>query len=225
MPYRISLMIVGLVCTLYYAVLAPLECGVYCLNIHEKIIANEFTSPWTYRILMPFLAELLIRNQLATGVYTAYTTLHLFLLPATLLIMFEWLRLFTSELLALGACMMFACFLPLIFITNYGIAAWSIAEVLLLCLSLLLLQLPIQRPIQFTLIAIITVIATLNRSSAIMIPLAYGIIHFDSKMLWDKRLLIECVVLVLLCLATLASVRWARGYSPQMVRSHLKISL
>lgn len=216
MPYRISIIIIGLVCTLYYATLAPLECGDTCSELHTKIIANEFTSPWVYRVLMPFLAEFLIRNHIVNGVYAAYTILHMFLIPATLLTLFEWLRLFTSPVQAFGACLMFAFFLPFIFLTNYGIGAWSIAEVLFLCLALLLLQSPMRRDVRYILIAMLTVIAALNRSSAVLIPLAYGILYFDYKKWVDKRLLLEIGILLVIWFITLSSIHWVRGYSPPM---------
>jgi hypothetical protein len=216
MPFRISLIIIGLLCTLYYATLAPLECGDRCPETHTKIIANEYVSPWVYRILMPFLAEFLMRSHVANGVYAAYTILHMFLIPATLLTLFEWLRLFTSPVQAFGACLMFAFFLPFIFLTNYGIGAWSFAEVLFLCLALLLLQSPLRRDVRYVSIAVLTVIASLNRSSAVLIPLAYGILYFDYKKWFDKRLLLEIFILLVLWFMTLTSIRWVRGYSPPM---------
>lgn len=217
MVFRLSLIIIGFVCTLYFSVLVPMECADRCVDTHERIIANEYTSPWVYRVLTPFTAEALIQNNIAANVYQAYAILHLFLIPVTLLTLYEWLSLSTTPVRAFGACMMFAFFLPLIFVTNYGIGAWSMAEVFFLCLSFIVLQKPIQRNIKLIVIISITVIAALNRSSAILIPLAFSILYFERDKLLDKRWILESSLGIGICLATLMFVRIWRGDATPMI--------
>jgi hypothetical protein len=217
MAFRISLIIIGIVCTLYYVTIVPGRCGDYCTDTHQQIIDNEFTSPWNYRILLPFTAEYLIRYGIAEGVYSAYAVIHVVLIPITLLALYEWLRLQISPERAFGACVMFGFFLPFIFITNYGIGAWSTAEVFFLCISFILLQRIMSQYLRFILIAIITIIASLNRETAIFIPVAYFLANIDLKNTFDKRLWLEAIVLAGFCFGTVFLVRWVRGPADPMV--------
>lgn len=215
--FRVSLVIIGLIATLYYAAIVPAACKEVCPQMHERIVANDYTSPWVYRVLTPFTVELIRQSGLGENVYTAYVALHVFLLPATLLALFEWLRLSMSSERAFGACMMFSFLLPLIFITSYGIGAWSLAEVLFLCLSFLLIQLHINRNLRFALLMIITILSALNRSTAIFIPFAYFIVNLDFKNIFDRRLWLESGILAGACFLILATVRAIRGDAPPMI--------
>lgn len=103
----------------------------------------------------------------------SYTLAHVVIMPMMLIAVYHWLRQWGSVPLALLGTMVMIAYLPLMFMIDYGIGLWSMTELLLLCAGLLL----IKRPVPF---AIVVILASLNRETAVLLPVAWFLWHFPT---------------------------------------------
>ena len=168
------------------------------LNLHRQIMAGTAPSPYNYRILVPFAVEFLISAisiilpaKLAFLLsYAIYDLLSIFILLTTL---FSWLRIWFSRELTLIGILFVAGTMP-IALQNHYYQPWSVLEAVFFTASLV----AIHRK-RYWLLALLVGLATLNRETAICIPVVFLLTNLDlmeilkaKKILNWKPILIFC---------------------------------
>jgi hypothetical protein len=155
------------------------------LELHNQIIAGTAPSPYRYRILVPFVGEALTRA-LSTVLpakisfllaYAIYDLLAVFFLLA---ILFYWLSTWFNEEQALIGVLFVAGTMP-IALQNHYFQPWSLFEAGLFTAALF----AIQRK-RYWLLASLVALASLNRETAVFIPLAF-LLTIDTKSLLSAK--------------------------------------
>ena len=157
---------VGLMMTYYY--MSAFRTCEPCAEWHRQTIAGEYLSPHQYRVLAPFLVQAVFNPQTDTAIRTGYVLAHAVALPAMLAAMYLYWRRWVSDVAALAGVLFIAAYSPLMF-AIYGLSLNNPLEVILLCAGLLWL-LSGRDGIVF---AVIVAIGTLNRETALILPMAY----------------------------------------------------
>lgn len=169
--HYVVVVFVGLLSALYFLRQVYPACAVECHTLHEQIIAGEAGSPYRYRILSPLLAEALtpfIPSAPIVANASAYTLLHAIMFPLMFAAVYRWLRVWLSPDRALIGVLVFAVLLPLGMYV-YFLSAYSVLEVILFSVGLLMLIRPRVNPVAF---GVLVVLATLNRETAFVLPVA-----------------------------------------------------
>ena len=156
----------GLMATFYYA--SAFTTCTPCADWHRQTIAGEYLSPHQYRVLAPFLVQAVFNPQTDAAIRTAYVLAHAVALPAMFAALFLYWRRWVSDVAALAGVLFVAAYSPLMFAV-YGLSLNNPLEVILLCAGLLWL-LSGRDGIVF---AVIVAIGTLNRETAVILPIAY----------------------------------------------------
>lgn len=142
------------------------------LELHSQIIQGNAPSPYRYRILVPFLCEA-IKNILSILIDThrafllAYVAFDLFAVFSALLSLFFWLRVWFSFEQALVGVLFTSSIIPVALRDHY-FQPWSILEPAFLTIALLSI---VKK--HYLLLAFIVLISSLNRETALFIPLAF----------------------------------------------------
>ncbi len=155
------------------------------LELHNQIIAGTAPSPYRYRIIVPFAAEVFTK---ALSVvlpikasfllsYAIYDLLAVFFLLA---ILFFWLRTWFNREQALIGVLFIAGTMPIALQDHY-FQPWSLLEAGLFSAALL----AIHRK-RYWLLASLVALAALNRETAIFIPIAI-LLTIDMKSLLNIR--------------------------------------
>jgi hypothetical protein len=142
------------------------------LELHNEIISGTAPSPYRYRILVPFVAEFIIHvlsvvfpNKVSfLLVYTMYDLLSISFL---LLVLFFWLRTWFTKDQALIGVLFIAGTIPIALQDHY-FQPWSLLEAGFFSAALV----AIHRQ-HYLLLVSLTVLASLNRETALFIPLAF----------------------------------------------------
>jgi hypothetical protein len=145
------------------------------IRFHNAIVQSTADAPFRYRVLVPLVLDPLIRassqvmnhDAAFTRVYAAFYFIALW---ALLVLLFQYLRIWFPEREALIAILLVACTLPISLRQHYY-APWSLLEPSFMTGGLLL----IRRNAHAALLAL-TVVATLNRETGVLLPLA-AIVH------------------------------------------------
>jgi hypothetical protein len=148
------------------------------LDLHNQIVHGIALSPYRYRVLVPVLADIVMRV-LSVGLpgnwpyllaYTGYAAAAIFLLLAVLYI---YASQWASPELALIGVLFVAGTMP-IALKDHVFQPWSLLEAFLFTFGLL----AIYRK-QYLLLAVIVALASLNRETGIFIPLAFLFANLD----------------------------------------------
>jgi hypothetical protein len=149
------------------------------LELHGEIVGGTAPSPYRYRVLVPLAGEGMTRalsfvlsaKHAFLLSYLIYDLLAIFLLLWTL---FLWLRNWFSAEQALTGALFVAGTIPIALQDHY-FQPWSILEVGLFTASLLAI-----RGKRHILLAVLVALATLNRETAVFIPVVYLLMTVDS---------------------------------------------
>jgi len=164
-----------------YAQTIGVQCQHYCAEITNSILDGTAASPYRYRVLSAWL----VVPFTSAGVPIAYSIAHALALPAMFVMLYAWLRAWMDEKTALIGVLLAAAFMPLM-IQVWGIALYAPVEVILLCAGLLSLY-RARRGWEAVYSAII-VLATLNRETAVLLPLAFMALHAPrGRSSWYRR--------------------------------------
>lgn len=169
--HYVVLVFAGLLAALYFLRQVYPGCALECYTLHEQIIAGDAGSPYRYRILSPMLAETLmplIPGAPIIANAAAYTLLHAIMFPLMFAALYHWLRVWLTADRALIGVLVFAVLLPLGMYV-YFLSAYSVLEVILFSVGLLMLIRPRFNPVAF---GVLVVLATLNRETAFVLPVA-----------------------------------------------------
>lgn len=202
----VLLICLGLLMTLYYArALATCE---PCVDWHRAIIAGTADSPHRYRILAPFLVETLFVP--TTGVLIGYVAAHALTFPVLLVMLFRYWRQWVSVTAALVGVVVVVAYSPIMF-GVYGISLATPLEAIWLCLGLLWL-LDGRDGLPF---ALLVIVGTLTRETAILLPLAYAALHLTE---WRKpRIALKAAGYFAAWAAVFVGLRLALGPAPHQI--------
>jgi hypothetical protein len=157
------------------------------LELHNQIIAGTAPSPYRYRILVPLIGEVftkalsvVLSNKAAFLLsYAIYDLLAIF---SMLAILFFWVRNWFSREQALVGVLFVAGTMP-IALQDHFFQPWSLIEVGLFSAALL----AIHRKRNW-LLASLGALASLNRETAIFMPLAFLLTNLDMTSLMRARI-------------------------------------
>lgn len=192
------------------------------IELHNQIIAGTAPAPYRYRILVPVIAELCDRGLSAlipakAAFLAAYGIYDFLSIAFLLLSLFYWLRVwFTREQTLIG-CLFVAATVPIAFQPDQYFQPWSILESGLFSAALFAMH---KR--RYWLLWVIVALASLNRETALLIPLAFLLTtqwsnnSNEENTSWRKPVLI-LFGLLLTSGAELVGVHLLRGSSVQVI--------
>ena len=156
------------------------------LKLHGKIIDGTARSPYRYRILVPFVMEALAKtlprfipaNKRFLLSYLVYDIAVVFFILGLL---FVYLRLwFSVEQSLIGV--LFVSSTMIVAMKNHYYQPWSFLETVLFTFGLLAIFKK-----KYVVFAVLVVLATLNRATAIFLPLAYLLISINTDVSREYR--------------------------------------
>lgn len=167
----LTIALLGLLCGYLYLQIVPAGCVDLCGEGHQAIIDHTANSPYRYRVLAAYFADLLAPYHTNAGVMVGYTLAHIIVFPLMLFSVYAWLRLWLDVPIAFIGLLMIVGLMP-IMLRVWGTALFSAVEVVFLCVGLVLLY---RQPRYWTLaFALVVLIASFNRETALLLPLAYA---------------------------------------------------
>jgi hypothetical protein len=193
----------------------------YSSGLHQEILNGTAESPFRYRILVPYLAEIVIRLASAfttyeRAFYFAYALYDLVALEILLVGLYLWLREWFDLPRAMIGTLFIAGVMPVTFHDHF-FQPWSLLEVGLFALALVC----IRRGYGWRVTALV-VVASLTRETAIFIPIAHALTRLPSPTrsgvrtaLRDRGMLVPVSGAVLSTLI-FAGLRLALGSAPHM---------
>lgn len=167
---------IGLLFAVYYI---QMSLNMLVVDFHRDIVERVAANPFRYRILGPYLISMFGSSdiQIATG----YAVAHLIAFPLMFMALFRWLRVWLSESSALlGVCLV-AAYAPL-FMQVWVASIYSAIEVIVLATALTVLALHPRR--WEWVFVLLVVVGTLNRETALLLPLAYAAVYVTE---WRTR--------------------------------------
>jgi hypothetical protein len=144
-------------------------------SMHNDIIMHTAPSPYRYRLLAPYIAEVISRLSpypISEGrLLIAYSILHFMVIPAAMLLLYLWVSKTTSNTGGLIAAVILFLYWPVVLVGVYHwYTIWALIEILLLSLGLLTQNRP-------RLFALILILAVLNRETGGVLALVYFVNH------------------------------------------------
>lgn len=205
------IMFVGLSCAYFYVQITGMNCQQYCPEIHNSVMDGSVVSPFRYRLLSFLLVDPLAGSGSPGEVVFAYSIAHLIALPVMLISLYLWLKQWVSPIRAFAGILLVAVFVP-IMVQFWGPSLYTPIEVILLCAALTLMH---KQPARWEFVTcFIILIGTLNRETAILIPLAYICTHSDERR--ERGFWLRAIVFVSIWAAVYGIIRVTRGAAPEM---------
>lgn len=155
------------------------------LELHNAIISKTAPSPYRYRILVPFVGEVLTQGlsvvcSVKASFLLAYAVYDLLSISFLLVVLFFWLRTWFTRDQALIGVLFVAGTMPIALQDHY-FSALVFLEAGLFSAALV----AIHRK-HYWLLASLVVLASLNRETALFIPLAF-LLSIDMRSLLNSR--------------------------------------
>lgn len=155
------------------------------LELHNQIIAGTAPSPYRYRILVPFVGEVFTKAlsvvlSVQASFLLAYAIYDLLAVSFLLVTLFFWLRTWFNREQALIGVLFVAGTMPIALQDHY-FQPWSLLEAGFFSAALL----AIHRQRYWLLVSLVA-LASLNRETALFIPLAF-LLTIDMKGLLNTR--------------------------------------
>jgi hypothetical protein len=217
-----TLVVYGIVfmvsCTSAYLLFATNDLPNYenRLKLHNEIVQGSAASPYKYRLLVPKVTELIIRGVLDflspkkafLLSYALYDVIAFLFLFGTL---FWYLRFWFSDEKSLLGILIVGSTISVVLRDQYY-QPWSYLDVGLFTLSLVLIY-----KNHFKWLAIVIILASLNRETAIFIPLAFLFANMNVGadgllgVRWSRSVLGRFCILGLLWLVTYGGIRLVEG--------------
>ncbi|MCC6905981.1 MAG: hypothetical protein IT326_09075 [Anaerolineae bacterium] len=156
------------------------------LELHRSIIDGTAFSPFRYRVLVPFSAELLIQLlRSITGEREAFRFAYLFIeggaIAFSLLMLYLLIRQWFTREAALAGALLTAALIPAA-LRDHAYQPWSFLEFGLLALALALL---VRK--RYALFVLVTALMTLNRETGLLAPLAFTVTMFPPGLILRRR--------------------------------------
>lgn len=164
----VLLFVVGLLSAYHFAKAMPDQCE-YCPMTHREITSGSAQSPYRYRVLSAGLVDVIASDQSDSSIRQGYLLAHLIIIPLMLASLYAYFRLWLNDDRAMIGTLIVALYLPLMF-EIWSISLYDALQIIFLCAGLGLLK---TQPRFWQLgFAILIVIATLNRETAVLLPLS-----------------------------------------------------
>ena len=188
------------------------------LEIHNQIIQGNADFPYRYRVLVPFICEIakrsfsffLSNNRAFLLSYALYDLVSIFFL---LTILYVWVRTWFSREQALIGILFVACTMPIALKDHY-FQPWSLLECGLFTAGLFIIYKK-----RHLLLAFFTLIASLNKETAILIPFVFlfsnlvtGNTFKSNNNINRNTMLLFCIYLSIWA-AVFLSLLYLRGYA------------
>ncbi len=178
-------------------------------DLHHQIIQATAPSPYRYRVLAPFAAEWLINLfsvdfPAEKAFLLAYAFYDWIAILLSLVSLFFWLRIWFENEPALIGVLFVASTMPIAFQDHY-FQPWSLLEPALFSLSLLAMY---RR--NFWLLAASVLLASLNRETAVFLPLAF-LMTIQGENSQRMQSMLWSGVLLLIWAAVFFGLRYFRG--------------
>jgi len=191
------------------------------LDNHRHVLDGTAVAPYRYRIFVPLVCEALMRLfsvalpfkysfVLSFALYDAAAILFFFM------VLFAWLRTWFSRERSLVGLLFVAAVIPMV-CRDHSYQPWSLLEPGLFTAGLLAIH---RR--RHWLLALITAVATLNRETAIFIPLAFFFSNVDlggsagSSIARVRKWPILCAGYIFIWAFVYGALRVFRGATPHM---------
>ena len=191
-------------------------------ELHKHIVGGPAPSPYRYRLLVPHLVELAIRMASAyTSPKWAFLLSYFIYDLVAFVVLFGsllwYLRGWFDRLASLLGVLLVASTIPVVVRDQY-FQPWSYLDA-----GVFVIALGLIRKGRALLLAVVTVIATLNRETAIFIPFAFLIANFGVLRKTLDGSIVRCptvarLVVLTLCWALVyGGVRLAEGDAPRVI--------
>ncbi|MEJ5241527.1 MAG: hypothetical protein WHS87_10055 [Anaerolineales bacterium] len=182
-------------------------------DLHHQIIQGSAPSPYRYRVLLPFAAELAIRTILTNfgeemAFFLAYAFYQWIAILLSLVTLFFWLRFWFENEPALIGVLFAASTMPIAFQDHY-FQPWSLLEPALFSFALIAI-----RREKFWILAILVFLASLNRETAVFLPLTFLAIKWENNQ--KRQSLLQFGYLLLIWSVTFWGLRYLRGNAPHV---------
>ncbi len=199
------------------------------LELHNQIISGVAPSPYRYRVLVPFTEEFIIKalstvSSTKSAFLTSYALYDFAAIFFLLFMLLLWLKTWFTQEQALIGTLFTAGTMPMV-LQNHYFQPWSLLEAGLFSAALLLIY---QK--RHFLLAILVALASMNRETAIFIPLAFlTTINFKAFLKHkniDWRSILFFCGLILIWASVFLGVRYLRGDAPHVetIRSLISIN-
>jgi hypothetical protein len=146
-----------------------------CALWHREMMAHINDSPYRYRVLSPYLTQMVVFGDSDLAIVRAHGIAHLLGFPIMFLLLYRWLRVWLDIPAAMIGILTVGGLLTLM-VRIWGTALYSVLEIVFLCIGLLLLH-SRGRGWQAA-FALLVAFAALNRETAILLPVAYFALDF-----------------------------------------------
>jgi len=191
------------------------------LIIHDQIMDGTADSPYRYRVLAPFFGEALRRalgaalpdEQAFLAAYALYDLAAIFFMLAML---FAYLRMWFSRERSLVGMLFAAATMP-VALRDHGFQPWSLLEAGFFAAGLVCIY---QR--KYALLALVVLAASLNRETAVFIPLAFLVANIGTRENADggapapRRMLVQFAGLACLWALAFFGLRFILGSAPSV---------
>src|SRR5262249_54357304 len=188
---------------------------------HAEIVSGTAVSPYRYRILVPFAAETLTDAfARVTSRETAFRLAYRILEPCGIVLalfcLYFWLTEWFSTDQALLGVLFVTTTVP-IALQDHDYQPWSVPEVALFTGALIAI-----RHNRFWIVAAIVAVATLNRETAVFIPMAYLLMNIEVTLRADqtrknRTSVLRAVGLFVIWAAIFIGLRVVRGDAPPLM--------
>lgn len=185
----LTLIMIGLLCGLYYSRTVVAEMGIDIADSHLSMLNLTATNPARYRVLATYLVSLLSNAQNYPQVINVYTGLHALGFGVMFICLYHWLSCFVNRFLALAGVLIVATYMQLMLYV-WANSLYNVFEVIFLCLALLVIRQAAPR--WEWKYGVLIAIATLNRETAILLPILFGFIYlsrYRTRWYWFRLIL------------------------------------
>lgn len=146
------------------------------IELHSAIVNGTALSPYKYRVLVPFVMQACISLSSAVVPYNTsfvlvYSLFEISTIALWIVLLYYYVRTWFGELLSAVGCLFVVCVSTLSLRDQY-FQPWSFAE-----LSIIILALRFSMQDKLLHLAVLTVVGTLIRETALFIPLIYAATH------------------------------------------------
>jgi len=145
-----------------------------CYDIDQQVLAHTAQSPYRYRILAPTMMSLGATPTIHWAWFSAGLAIHILCFLIIFSALYTWLRSQIGDVKALiGLCI--TALMMIYAFHRYYLTPTSMIEVALLCLLLVTWK-------QWWLVVILVVLASLNRETALLLVVVYGVYSGRSEL-------------------------------------------
>tara|TARA_A100001011_G_scaffold240255_1_gene248244 strand:+ start:5496 stop:6497 length:1002 start_codon:yes stop_codon:yes gene_type:complete len=209
----------GIILTILYTYMVSIKFLDFRIELHSEIINNEASSPYNFRILVPYLNEFFIKLFSPFFDFTykqffvfSYAFFDFLFYTLFLILLYIFLKIWHKHIYAIIGLLFCSVTITTTFFYHY-FQPWSIVESSFFILAFILVYNK-----RFYWLIPLTIFSSLNRVTGIFIPIIFLITQLDFKSLlklsfgsFDNKILMKTSFLFLISFLTIILVRYLRG--------------